>query len=675
MARDNIDYIHVEPFIPASKSLPEVTMRALILGILLAILLAASSTFVGLKIARTIAGSIPAALVSMMILRRCKNANILENNMVQTIASAGEVVAAGAIFTLPALILMGYWQSFDYLQTVLITMIGGILGVMFSVPLRRNMVVKENLPYPEGVATAEVLKAGEETKGSTQVLLVGSLFSAVLAFLQSGLKIASEQVAVWTKVGSTAFGASLMFSPVLMGAGYIVGMRGLLSFIVGGVLTWGIGIPWYVSQFGLPEATDIGAALAAIQKGHFRYVGVGVLAVGGLWCVISLVQQIRNALVSSFAAMKIKGGEFAVTARTDRDLPFQYVLWVVGLIAIPTLILFFTLVNNANFNLSSPLFWSIVIFATLSTLIVGFISAAIAAYVVGIVGTTSLPISGITITAIIAFSSLLLILMGGHIDFSVNTDLALKAGAMVIIFACIVCVAAAVSGDNMQDLKAGQIVGATPWKQQAMLAVGVVASALVIPFILQTTFEAYGIGDILPRPGMDPLQALPAPQATLMATVVKGFFGGKLPWIEICCGMGLAVIAVIIDELLKRSKTGYRFPPLLLALGIYLPLGFVTAFFVGGLVNYFVSLKVSDKKMHEESHNKGILFASGLIAGEAILGAILTIPFAYYQSTDIFTLKLQWLLPYQNVFAALLYLVMCITLYKYSVQKKDTAKR
>lgn len=670
MTSENIDFIHVEPYIPASKSLPEITPRALVLGILLAILLAASSTFVGLKIARTIAGSIPAALISMMILRRFKNANILENNMVQTIASAGEVVASGVIFTLPALILMGYWQSFDYLQTVLITIIGGVLGVMFSVPLRRNMVVKENLPYPEGVATAEVLKAGEETKGSTQVLLVGSLLSAVFSFLQTGFKIASEQVAFWTKTTSTAFGASLLFSPVLMGAGYIVGIRGLLAFLVGGAITWGVGIPWYVAEYGLPQADNLAAGLAAIQKAHFRYVGVGVLAVGGLWCVISLMQQIRNALISSFAAMKIKGGEFSVTSRTDRDMPFQYVLWIVGLISIPTLLLFFTFVNNANFNLTTPIFWSLILFSTLFTLIVSFICAAIASYIVGIVGTTSLPISGITIAAIIAFSSLLLALLSNYIDFSVNADLALKAGAMVIIFATIICIVSAVGGDNLQDLKAGQIVGATPWKQQAMLAVGAIASALVIPFILQTTFEAYGIGDVLPRPGMDPAQALPAPQANLMATVVKGFFGGQLPWTEIYWGIGIAIVAIIIDEVLKRSKTGYRFPPLLLALGIYLPLGYVTAFFVGGFINFLVSLKQSDKAMHEESNNNGILFASGLIAGEAILGAILTIPFAYYQSTDIFALKFPGLVPYQDWLSIVIYVGICFALYKYSVRKK-----
>jgi len=670
MARNDIGYIHVEPFVPASKSLPEITVRGLVLGIVLAVLLAASSTFVGLKIARTIAGSIPAALISMMVLRRFKNSNILENNMVQTIASAGEIVAAGVIFTLPALILMGYWQAFDYLQTVMITIIGGVIGVLFSVPLRRNMVVKENLPYPEGLATAEVLKAGENNEGSTRILLAGSFFAILVSFLQTGFKIAGEQIQFWTKVGSTAFGGSLMFSPVLLGAGYIVGIRGLIAFVVGGMITWGIGIPLLVHLNGLPDVPDLGAALASVQKAHFRYVGVGVLAVGGLWCVITMVKHIWSAISSSFAAMKMQGGEFSVTPRTERDIPFRYVLWGIVGISIPTFILFLTLMQNANLGITESLFWVVVLFATLFSLVVGFVCAAIAAYVVGIVGTTSLPVSGITIAAIISFATLLLGLLGTQIDFSVNVDLALKAAAIVIIFAAVICIAASVSGDNMQDLKAGQLVGATPWKQQLMLIVGTIASAMVIPFILQTTFEAYGIGDVLPRVGMNPSQALPAPQATLMATIAKGFFGGRLPWTEIFWGAGLAVVAIVVDEYLQKMRTGYRFPPLLFALGIYLPFGYVTAFFVGGLVNYLVSRKISAKATHTETDNFGILFASGIIAGEAILGAVLTIPFAYFQSTDVFSLNIPGLSEYQNWIGAVLYFGLCVALYKYAVSKK-----
>lgn len=654
----------VVPFIPASKSLPEITPRALVLGIFLAVVLAASSTFVGLKIARTIAASIPAALISMLILRRFKNANILENNMVQTIASAGEVVAAGVIYTLPALILMGYWQSFNYLQTTMIAMIGGILGVLFSVPLRRTMIVKDKLPYPEGLATGEVLRVGEDTQtGSAKVLLKASLFSAGLGFLQTGFKIAGEHVQYWTKAGSTAFGASLALSPVLMAAGYIVGMRGLFAFMVGGVLTWGIAIPIFVNMHGLPEAPDLQSAMGMIQKAHFRYIGVGVLAVGGLWGVISLIKPIVEAFRVSMQAMKAHKSEFATMLRTDRDIPFKYVIWGVVGLAIPIFILFFSVINNAHFAIDETVFWGMIVFATIFSLIVAFIAAAIAAYITGIVGTTALPISGITIFAIITFASILLLILKPYVDFELNTDLALKAAAIVIVFSAVICVAGAVSGDNMQDLKAGQLVGATPWKQQLMLAVGAVAAALVIPFILQTTFDAYGIGDVLPRPGMNPEHALPAPQATLMATVAKGFFVGQLPWNMILIGVALAVVAIIFDTYLKKTNSNYRFQPLLFALGIYFPLSYVTAFFMGGLVRSLANWGKKSKDDASET-NHGILCASGIIAGEAILGALLTIPFAYYQSTDIFALKVEWLTRHETLIGVFLYVGLCAYLYK-----------
>lgn len=675
------DYF-VEPFISPHVSLPEITPRALILGILLAIVFAASSTFVGLKIARTIAASIPAALISMVILRRFRNANILENNMVQTIASAGEAVATGIIFTLPALLIMGYWHAFDYLQTAMITLIGGILGVAFSVPLRRSMVVKDHLPYPEGVATGEILKAGEDTHGSTKVLIIASLFSALISFLQTGFKIVSEQIQYWTKIGTTAIGGSIMLSPVLMAAGYIVGIRGLVAFGVGGLLTWGVAIPLFVAKYGLPDAPDLGAALASVQKLHFRYVGVGVLAIGGLWSIVSLAKQISAAFKASFKAMKAHKSEFAATVRTDRDLPFKYVLLAITVIAIPTFILFFTLVDSASLELSNPMLWGIVLFATFLSLLVGFIAASIAAYIVGIVGTTSLPVSGIAIAAIIGFSSLLLVVLGSKIDFALNSEAALKAAALVIVFAAIIAVAAMVSGDNMQDLKAGQLVGATPWKQQLMLAVGAIASALVIPFILQTTFQAYGIGDVLPRPGMNPEHALPAPQATLMATIAKGFFVGQLPWGMIKLGVLMGFIAILVDEYLKHIKSSIRFPALLFALGIYLPLGYVTAFIVGGIIHSLVNWKVKPGTGVSETNN-GILCASGIIAGEAILGAILTIPFAYYQSTDVLALsKIPAIAPYvahlagfETGIGVILYAGLCVYLYKQAVRKNKSKSK
>lgn len=668
MIIDPHDAVRIEPFVPANKSLPEVTVKGVVLGVLLAILLAASSTFMGLKFARTIAGSIPAALISMMILRRFKHSNILENNMVQTIASAGETVAAGVIFTLPALIMMGYWQSFDYVQTASITIIGGVLGVMFSVPLRRSMIIKDKLPYPEGLATGELLKAGEDTKGSTHVLLSGSLFAGLIALLQSAFKIAGEQLSGWTKVGSTAFGASIMLSPVMMAAGYIVGIRALLAFVVGGVLTWGVGIPLFVSWYGLTPDLDLASALAKVQKDHFRYIAVGVLAVGGVWSVISLLKPIVTAIKASFSAMNTKGGEFSLNIRTERDLPFKYVLIGIVAIAIPTCVLFFTLVDGTHLAANGSLVLPFVLFVTLFSFFIGFVASAISAYIVGIVGTTSLPTSGIAISAIIAFSGILLMIFGNSIEFHLNTEAALQAGGLVIVFAGIIAVASSISGDNMQDLKAGQIVGATPWKQQLMLIVGTVVSALVIPFILQTTLEAYGIGDILPRAGMNPDYALPAPQATLMATVAKGFFAGNLPWPMLYIGAGLAVLAIMLDEFLKFIKSSIRFPVLLFALGIYFPLGYMMAFLVGGLISFAVEKKLHDKPRTDT--DTGLLFASGAIAGEAIFGAALTIPFAYYQSTEIYTLNLPWLKPYETAIGVLCYVILGIWLYKQGVKQK-----
>lgn len=660
----------VQPFIPASTHLPEITLKAVVLGIVLAVVLAASTTFVGLKIARSIAGSIPAALVSMVVLRRFKKSNILENNMVQTIASAGEVVAAGAIFTLPALIIMGYWQSFDYAQVAIITVIGGSLGVLFSVPIRRSMVVQEKLPYPEGVAIGEILKAGESTQGATKILLKATALSAFVSFLQTGFKIATEQVQYWTRLGGTAMGGSLFLSPVLMAAGYIVGLRGLIAFVTGGLLVWGLAIPLWVALQGLPEAADVASALAMIHKNNFRYVGVGILAVGGLWSVISLIKQIGSALHLSFASMK-DHNQATNTPRTDRDIPFHYVLWGAGLIAALAGAFFFNWISQADLGLSVGTYWTLIVFSVLAVLVVSFMAAAAAAYIVGIVGTTSLPISGITIAAMIAFAGCLLFILSS-VDFTAQADLALKVAALVIIFAAIVCTAAAVSGDNMQDLKAGQLVGATPWKQQLMLLIGAIASALVIPFILQTTFEAYGIGDILPRAGMDPAQALPAPQAMLMATVAKGFFVGHLPMNMIFSGAAVALVAIILDEYLKRGKSGYRFPPLLLALGVYLPFGYVMGFLVGGLVRAWAKSGTNHKKGSavSEDSDRGILCASGIIAGEAILGALLTIPFAYYQSTDIFALKFEWLTPgIETGLGLMLYLGICLFLYRQAKQR------
>lgn len=661
------------PYITSQQTLPEITPRAILLGIFLAILLATSTTFMGLKFARTISGSIPAALISMLILRRLKQSTILENNMVQTIASAGEAVAAGVIYTLPALIIISFWDSFNYFQTTVAAILGAVLGICISVPLRRVMIVEDHMPYPEGLATAEVLITGDGSKINTKPLVLGSFLAAFVSFLQSGLKISADQLSYWTKIGSTGFGASLSLSSVMLASGYIVGLAGLISFIVGAVATWLIGIPIFIYVYGFPvDSTDVSSAFAMIQKANFRFMGVGILAIGGIWGVISLSKQIARALRYSFKAMKKRGAgsEFSGIPRTERDIPFKYLIAMMIGIAVLLFILFFSLLNHEALTINSPTFYATVIFATLFSIIISFICTSIAAYIVGIVGTTSLPLSGVMIVATIAFSSIFLFLLKADIDFSINSVAALKVTSIVIIFASMICVAAGLGGDNMQDLKAGYVVGATPWKQQLMLMIGAVTSAGVIPFILQTTFDAYGIGDILPHAGMDPSQSLSAPQATLLASISSGFFIGKLPWSMIQIGLLIGAIAIVIDEYLKYTHSKFRFPPMLLALGFYLPLGLVMSFTVGGIINNLVKRKLHTHAELSET-SKGILFASGLIAGETILSTLLTIPFSYYKSTDVFALRFPfWTASYQNMLGLVLYLLIALCLYKIALVKK-----
>ncbi len=631
----------------------------------MAIVLAASSAFVGLKSARTLSGSIPAALISILILRY-RNANILENNIIQTIASTGGAVAMGVACTLPALIIIGYWQSFNYFQTMLIVMIGGIWSVLFSVLLRSNMLIKENLPYPEGIVAAEILKMGKNIHGeSTKVLLTSSLLSAIVSFLQTGFKIASEQIQGWVRIGTAAFGGSIMLSPMLMAVGYIVGIRSLAAFFVGGILTWCIAIPLFVCVYGLPKAWDVASSLALIQKLHFRYVAVGVLIIGGIWSVFGLIKPIKNVFMN---ALKRKHERYNML-RTQGSLPFKYVIFSIISTSVLAFILFFIFIKSINLELNNSTFWTIILFVTLFSLLVGFIVSVIATYIVGIVGTASLPFSGITIAAVIVFSDPLLVLLKPYVDFSVNTDTVLRTTAIIIIFGTITYITAILSSNNMQVLKVGQLVGVTPWKQQLMLGIGVITSALVIPLILQTTFIAYGIENILPRLGMDLKQTLPAPEATLMATITKGFFVGKLPFFMIKVGMVLAIIAIILDEFLRITKSTVRFPVLLFALGIYLPLGYVTAFLVGGTIRCLTEggQKTTKKALMVDY---GILCASGIVAGEVVLGVVLTIPFAYYQSTEIFVLRVPSLIHYEIILGIMLYIGLCGYLYKQARKKQ-----
>ncbi len=639
------------PYIPASANLPESTLKSVILGVVLAIVLAGSNAYLGLKMGMTIAASIPAAVISMAVLRAFRQSNILENNIVQTIASAGEVVAAGIIFTIPALLVMGFWTEFHYWQITVIGIVGGILGILFSIPLRRALIIEENLKFPEGVAAAEVLKAGEAREtGGAKNLIIGALSAASIKFAQTGLHIFSESIKGWVSFGTSIFSFSGALSLSMVSAGYIVGVGIALNILGGIVLAWLIIVPLYTGfcspqEFGLSADASALDFAAAVRGAKLRYIGVGAFIIGGLWTLISLVKPIRSAVSSSFDAMrKSRLGQSIVVIRTEKDISMTTVLLSIAILIIPIFLLFKSVMESANLSISSGLWWFSIIFSVILVVVIGFITSSIAGYIAGLVGSSSSPLSALTIAAILTVSLSLLAILGTQIDFVASASQALSMAAVAIIISSVICVATAVSCDNMQDLKTGHVLGATPWKQQVTLMIGVVAGALVVSPILELLYEAYGIGGAFPRPGMDPANSLSAPQATLMASVAKGIFARNMDWPPVLIGVGIGITVVSLDQILRVSGSVARLSLLAIALGIYLPMDITIALVIGGLISYLAKRKIQNSKSSStakhpdvatKAERSGLLLASGMIAGDALIGIILAIPFAAYQSTEV----------------------------------------
>lgn len=615
---------------------PELTMKAIVFGIILAMLLCASNIYVALKVGRTIAASIPAAVLSILFLSMWKRTSILEHNIVQTTASAGDVVSGGITFTIPAMVLMGLWDHFHYFEILSISIIGGFLGIAFSVPLRRSMIVQQKLPYPEGIAAAEVLKSAE-TRGSGNVLITGGMCAALYSFVQEGLKWLTSEVQLWTRIGKAPMGFALDLSPVLVGAGYIVGIRIALAMIVGTIITWGIGIPVYTLIYGAPEsAASAQEAAFLLWKTKLKFMGVGAMVIGGLWGMISLSKTMMEAIRSSVSALKGQGEPFNSLPSTERDMPMKYVAMITLALTIPVMILFYNmLVLPVNLNFVHGII--VAVAAVIVSMTIAFGCAAVGSYLTGIVGSTLLPISGVTISGILMFGGFLYAIFAGQVDFSIHSPHALSVAGGTIMFAAIVALAAGVSGDNMQDLKAGALVGATPWKQQIMLMVGIVAGAIVCAPVLELLFNAYGFGDVMPRSGMDPTKTLNAPQAMMMATMSKGLFAGGIEWNMIFIGGAIGIAVIIVDQILTAKGKKNQLPVLSVAFGMYMPAASILTFAIGGLVSYFAERKRKSlpTSKNTNSEQRGILFASGIIAGTALMGLFIAFPLA--QGFDIST--------------------------------------
>ncbi|HET6602974.1 MAG TPA: oligopeptide transporter, OPT family [Xanthomonadaceae bacterium] len=611
------------------KSPPQLTVRAVALAIVLAVILAAANTYLGLFAGLTIASAIPAAVVSMAVLRLFGGGHILENNIVQTGASAGSSIAAGVIFTLPALVILGYWDDFEYWWVLSIAGLGGLLGVLFSVPLRRSLIVDQGLAFPEGKAAAEVLRTGENPGQGVKVLggaaLLGGLGKLAAG---SGLRVIPDTAAAAGWFGNAIAYMGTNVSPALLGVGYIVGLNIGIVVVAGGIIGWNIAIPIYSSFFlaGDPALSQAVAgasaedAAYAIWSAQVRYLGVGAMLIGGIWTLISLRKSLLSGIRSGIAVARAGGG--STVAHTERDLPMKAIGIGLLVFTLPLLGLYQAIVGE----------WWISLPMTLIMIVTGFLFVSVSAYMAGLVGSSNNPVSGITIATILFAALVLVVLMGP------TSELGPVAAIMI---GAVVCCAACIGGDNLQDLKCGYIVGATPWKQQVMLGVGAVSCALVMAPVLNLLAKAYGIGvptEELPNP-------LLAPQATLMASVAKGIFGGALPWNTIAIGAGIGAAIIVLDEWLKRRGSSFRVPVLACAVGIYLPLELSVPIFAGGLLSHLVERYFGANgrpEAAEKVHRRGVLFAAGLITGEALMGIFIAVPIVASGTADVLALPAEF---------------------------------
>src|SRR5277367_4195787 len=599
---------------PSAVPAPQFTLKAIILSIILTVILASANAYVGLYVGLTVATAIPAAVISMALLPLFGKTNILENNIVATGASAGSSVAAGAIFTLPALILLHHWLSFDYWWTFTIIGLGGLLGVLFSVPLRRTLIIEQNLKFPEGVAAAEVLKVGANPG------VVAGLFKLIT----SGFGLLPDTFMVSRFVGERGIAFfSYSFSPALLGVGYIVGLNVAILIAAGGLFSWWVAIPVYNSFFFNQDPVllhklvglDPEDAAFAIWRAQVRYIGVGCMLTGAFWALWSLRKSLLKAVRSG---LKASASGAAVSLHTERDLPMGAVLVGIALFVIPLFVLYYLVVGSLGVALAMAVIM----------IIAGFLFSSVSGYMAGLVGSSNNPVSGITICTILFASLVLMWMVGGKSAI----------GAVAVVFiGAVVCSAAAVAGDNLQDLKAGQLVGATPWRQQVMLMVGVLASAAVMAPVMNVLLYAYGIGE----PAHAGVKALPAPQANLVRSVAEGMFGGTLPVGMIAIGAVIGALIIVLDLYLKRVGSRWGAPVLAVAVGIYLPLDVSTPILGGGLVAEFVSRwhrKHNEPDDHEKLAQNGMLFAAGLITGEALVGIFIAMCIWISKNPDILAL-------------------------------------
>jgi len=592
----------------------ELTLRGIILGAVLTVILTAANVYAGLKIGLTVATSIPAAVISMAVLKAFRDATIQENNIVQTIASAAGTLSA-IVFVLPGLVMIGWWTGFPYWLSVAVIGIGGILGVMYSVPLRRALVTGTDLPYPEGIAAAEVLKVGsgiggaEENRRGLMLIVWSSIASAAFYALAQTRLLASEAAKAFN-LGSGATAVSGSLSMLLIGVGHLVGLTVGIAMFVGLLISWAYLVPHYTSLAAIPAGTSLDDFVGGVFVGKVRFIGAGTIGIAAIWTLLRIIGPIISGIRGALAANRErKAGRGGALPITERDIPIGIVAAtiLVSMIPIGLLLYAFASTDPIAANPTATLIFSIIYI-----LIAGVVIAAVCGYMAGLIGASNSPISGVGILSVVGIS-LILALLFPHATGEASKSLV----AFALFVTAVVFGVATISNNNLQDLKTGQLVEATPWRQQVALVLGVIFGALVIPPVLDLLNTAFGFQG---APGAK-ATALAAPQASIISAIAQGLLSGQFDWKLIEIGAGIGVVVIIIDEVLRKMKRG-ALPPLAVGMGIYLPMALTLLIPLGALLGWFYDKWAARTSNPEFAQRMGVLLATGLIVGESIMGVV-----------------------------------------------------